>query len=189
MTVSAEFLVLSSQGKTLKGSLSSLVDVKGRNVVDHCSELACANLPIGRYSYVVTAPDALPSVYRGDVLLVCPTAIITLSSGWGDRDGVSFPGNIRGVPLGARMWIHAHALVENRNLNARVADDGKFTLHGLLNDVYIISLLRTDGTILLSHSFTCCAGNRDGRVRLRGTIPLVGSDAPRLEFDDGFRPY
>lgn len=187
MNSSVEFLVVSQQGKSLKGSLVSLLDANQRSVMDHCAGLSCVKLPVGKYSYVVTAPGV--GFVRGDALLIYPNALVTVSSAWGDRGSVSFPGRVQDSRPRRATWIRAHAIVGNRNLDARVAEDGHFVLHGVLNDVYAVSVISADGTVLLSDSFVCCDGSRDGGIKLRSTAKAGGSSPQRLEVSDGFRPF
>lgn len=179
-----EFQVISQDGVRLPFVLTSLVDGdgKGISVVSHCFKLKCVNLRSGHYKYALTSLKNGSHSIDGSVFLSYPTMLITVMED-STGGGVVFHGRVQNAPND--IWLHASSVFTNYHMDAKVEQDGKFVLHGIIRGKYIVVALDPQGNILASEELECCSGRRLGEKGKLMKRPQNG--AVSIEFDY-FRP-
>ncbi len=188
----AEFQAIGYDGTDQASMLTELTFANSsKNYLSHCKGSICRGLPHGLYKYqlrLTAYPKAAPIVGRADIDY--PNHLITVwTPRQGDRDGLSFNGQVLGVTVSNRMWVRVMGIFTDDSHDARVGSDGRFVLHGLTGDKYMIWILQ-DGNVLGYQRWDCCSGltpDRESYVFGPLGTKIMGPRA-RVELGKMYRP-
>ena len=177
----AEFQVISRDGVRQPFVLVSLLDRKGMSAMSHCSKMKCVNLDYGHYKYTLKSSKDGSHLIDGSVFVSYPTMLITVTENPPSR-GVVFHGRVRNAPKD--IWLRAHSVFTDYYMDAKVGQDGKFVIHGIIAGRYIVLALDQQGNILATEELECCSGRRIGKNK---PMERPHNGAASIEFDY-FRP-
>lgn len=177
-TYQVSFKAFTAFGDPVSIRVLSLADpVHHRDLVTHCVDTVCSEIPEGPYTYSVTVGDTGRQVDGSAVVYrtnqVIPVDVGTPTTDLDDSEFPNISGTITHASDTSKVWIRLQQLYGDSSVATKVAPNGGFQLDQVRPGNWMLLVFR-EGKLVHFEPFVCkMSGNGPLKINLSGTEPLI----------------